>query len=425
MWKPWLAAAFILLAADAGAQTEADLRAAFEAKEIVVLLDMPGSSGGVDIYPQRKPTMKASDYYRDVKQHGVAIRKGSATMVTKVRARDEHIEFQLGGGGATASFMTNMLWRPRPKSQREYALEVKPDRTRAETTELENLRKTREAADLADKQKAAQAEAERRASEGSRFNIRYENKLTAAQMTPDSVRAALKEYVQFSTTPPDPTPKPAPGPTPPPVTAPVKDPDAERKTRPLVVMIKGMLGEDETIGAGFIVGTANDRLYIATANHVVRRGGAEIKPVRVLFDWLPGEWIDAKLLDSADSGLDLAVLAVENLKRLSADRLIFDRLASAPPVVQQGVFFIGYGGSNAWHTRRAPDAVSRVSGETIHFQSAFLQQGDSGGVLVSEDWRILGMLRSDASGEANALAVQRVLDKLREWNYPVALTGPR
>ena len=89
--------------------------------------------------------------------------------------------------------------------------------------------------------------------------------------------------------------------------------------------------------------------------------------------------------------------------------------------MQQGVFFIGYGGSVAWHTRAAPDAISRLSGETIYFQSAFLVPGDSGGILVSEDWRIVGMLRSDNAGEANALAVARILDKLREWNYPVAL----
>ena len=433
MWKSGLAAAFVLLAADAGAQTEADLRAAFEGKEVVVLLDMPGSSSGVDIYPQRRPTMKADSYSREVRQYGVAIRKGGTTMVTKVRVRDEHIEFQLGGGGAASSFIGNMLFRPTPKSQREYTLEIKPDRTAAETAELDNLRRRREAADATAKENAERAEAERRAREGSRFNIRYETRLTAAQMTPDSIRAALKEYVQFAPTSTEPAPKPTGSPagppagvsTPPPPPTPAKDPDAERKTKPLVVMIKGILGDDETIGAGFIVGTANDRLYIATANHVVRRGGAEIKNVLVLFNWLPGEWTEAKLLDSADSNLDLAVLAVENLKRLSADRLAFDRLASAPPAVQQGVLFIGYGGSVSWHTRAAPDAISRLSGETIYFQSAFLVQGDSGGVLVTEDWRILGMLRSVNPGEANALAVQRILDKLREWNYPVALTAAR
>ena len=417
-----LATTCLLLGVNAAAQTEAELRVAFEGKEVVVKRDMPGSSSGVDVYPQRKPMIKADEWARDLRRYGVSIKKDTATMITKVRVRDEHIEFQLGGGGAGAGFPSGFsIGRPQV-SAREYQLQIKTDRTEAENQELEGLRKRREDAERRAKEEADKAEAARRASEGSRFNIRYDTRITAAQMTPDSVRAALQEYVQFSATPPVTPPTPA-GPAAPP--APVKDPQAERKTKPLVVMIKGTLADEDTIGAGFIVGTANDRLYIATANHVVRRGGNEMKGVRVLFDWLPGEWIEAKLLDSADSNLDLAVLAVENLKRLSADHLAFDRLAPAPPTVQQGVFFIGYGGGTAWHTRRAVDAISRVSGETIHFQSAFLVQGDSGGVLVTEDWRILGMLRSDQAGEANALAVQRILDKLREWNFPVTLSAPR
>ena len=425
MWKLALTTACLLFAADAGAQTEADLRAAFEGKEVRMKMDMPGSSQGVDIYPQRKPTMKADDYVRDLRRYGVSIKKETTTIITKVRARDEHIEFQLGGGGASTGGFASGLRFSAPKSRREYELETKVDRTQQETAELEALRKRREDQEKAAKEQADRAEAERRATEGSRFNIRYETRLTAAQMTPDALRTALKEYVQFDLTPPAPVgpPPPANMPTnaPPTPTIPAKDPLADRKTKPLVVMINGTLAEEETIGAGFIVGIANDRMYIATANHVVRRGGKEITGLRVLFNWLPGEWTEARLLDTADSTLDLAVIVVANVKRLSAEHLVFDRLATAAPAVQQGVFFIGYGGSVAWHTRAAPDAISRLSGETIYFQSAFLVPGDSGGILVSEDWRIVGMLRSDNAGEANALAVARILDKLREWNYPVAL----
>ena len=425
MWKLALTTACLLFAADAVAQTEADLRAAFEGKEVRMKMDMPGSSQGVDIYPQRKPMMKADEYVRDLRRYGVSIKKETTTIITKVRARDEHIEFQLGGGGASTGGFGSGLRFNAPKSRREFELETKVDRTQQETAELEGLRRRREDQDKAAKEQADKAEAERRATEGSRFNIRYETKLTAAQMTPDAVRTALREYVQFELTPPAPVAPPPPANTPasapPTPTTPAKDPLADRKTKPLVVMINGTLAEEETIGAGFIVGIANDRMYIATANHVVRRGGKEITNLRVLFNWLPGEWTEARLLDTADSTLDLAVIVVANVKRLSADHLVFDRLATAAPAVQQGVFFIGYGGSVAWHTRAAPDAISRLSGETIYFQSAFLVPGDSGGILVSEDWRIVGMLRSDNAGEANALAVARILDKLREWNYPVAL----
>ena len=425
MWKLALTTVCLLFAVDAAAQTEADLRAAFEGKEVAVKIDMPGSSSGVDIYPQRKPTIKADEYTREKNRYGVSIRKGTTTMITKVRVRDEHIEFQLGGGGAsTGGFPTGLVFSPQ-RSRREVELESKVDRTANETAELEAIRKKREDDQKAAKEQAAKAEAARRASEGSRFNIRYDTKLTAAQMTPDAVRLALQEYVQFELTAPAPVPtaptSSTPTNTPAGPAAPVRDPQGERKTKPLVVMITGKIDEDDTIGAGFIVGIANDRMYIATANHVVRSGGKEITNLRVLFDWLPGEWTEARLLDSADTNLDLAVIVVANVKRLSADHLVFDRLAPGAPAVQQGVLFIGYGDSVSWHTRRAPDVISRLSGETIYFQSAFVRPGDSGGILVSEDWRIVGMLRSITAGESNALAVARILDKLREWNYPVAL----
>ena len=423
MWQLALTTACLLFAADAAAQTEADLRAAFESKQVIVKIDMPGSSSGIDIYPQRKPMMKADEYSRELRRYGVSIKKDTTIMVTKVRVRDEHIEFQLGGGGAGTGGLPGGLMFSAPKSRREAELEVKVDRTQQEAQELEALRKRREDADKAAKEQAAKQEAERRATEGSRFNIRFESKPTAAQLTPDAIRAALKEYVQFELTSPAPPPPPI-GPTtnaPAGPAAPVRDPQAERKTKPLVVMITGKIGEDDTIGAGFIVGIGNDRMYIATANHVVRSGGKEITGLKVLFDWLPGEWTEAKLLDSADTNLDLAVIVVQNVKRLSADHLVFDRLAPGAPAVQQGVFFIGYGDSISWHTRRAPDVISRVSGETIYFQSAFVRPGDSGGILVSEDWRIVGMMRSISAGESNALAVARIIDKLREWSYPVAL----
>jgi S1-C subfamily serine protease len=419
------AALLLLSAGTAAAQTEQDLRGAFEGKEIRLKIDMPGSSNGVDVYPQRKPMLKADEWVKELRQYGVAIPKDSTTIVTRVRVRDEHIEFQLGGGGAS-SYGPGVRFVPTRKSAREVELEMKPDRNPREARELEDLMRQRRVADERAKQQAEQAAATRRASEGSRFNIRYETKITPAQLTPDAVRAALKEFVQFETmTASPPPPASAPGakvelPATPPAKT-IVDPDAERLPKQLVVMIKGQIGEEGTVGAGTIVGIRSDRMYIATANHVVRRGGNEIKDVRVLFDWLPGEWTAAKLLDTADHALDLAVLVIENAKRLSADHLVFDRLGAKPPRVGQGVFFIGHGASVTWHTRRAADAISGVSGETIRFQSAFLQPGDSGGVLVSEDWRIIGMLRSDNPGEADALSIQPIIDKLTEWNYPVAL----
>lgn len=400
------AAALVLTAGTAMAQTEDELRAALEGQEVRVKLDMPASTHGVDVYPRRKPAMKFDEYNRELKRYGVSISKNATSRVTRIEVKDRYIEFQLDGGGPSRG--STPIWIPPMKGARESELELKPDRTAAETRELDALRGRREAEEAKSKGEHDEAVLAWRKGGGSRFNIRYETRLTAAELTPDAVRAALQPYVHFGgveTT----------------AEIPVADPQGEKQTAPLVVMIKGELGGDETIGAGIIVGTGNNRLYIVTANHVVRRKGAPIQQPRVLFKWLPGEWTPAKLLETADDALDLAVLSVENLQGLSADHLVFNRMAAGAPRVQQPVYFVGHGGSEIWHTRRAPDAISAVSGDTVRFQSAFLIPGDSGGALVSDGWRIIGMLRSDQAGEATALSMHRILEKLREWNYPVAL----
>ena len=62
----------------------------------------------------------------------------------------------------------------------------------------------------------------------------------------------------------------------------------------LVVMIQGTLQEEPTFGAGIVVGEQNNRLYIVTANHVVRRGEEEISDLKIEFYALPGESFGAE-----------------------------------------------------------------------------------------------------------------------------------
>ena len=66
--------------------------------------------------------------------------------------------------------------------------------------------------------------------------------------------------------------------------------EERRQASKLVVMIKGQLAGGETIGAGIIFGFGNDRLYIVTANHVVRGGRSEAHDIKLNFRFLPGEW---------------------------------------------------------------------------------------------------------------------------------------
>jgi S1-C subfamily serine protease len=133
------------------------------------------------------------------------------------------------------------------------------------------------------------------------------------------------------------------------------------ETEQLVVMIRCMLDGRESIGAGIIFGAANDRLYVVTASHVVRRGTEEASDIRVELRSLPGEPVRATLTTAFDAKLDLAVLSISGVKAAGIDvaRIPFDRLGSPSSLSRgDGVFALGYPQGRPWGTNVAPAPIS-------------------------------------------------------------------
>jgi Trypsin-like peptidase domain len=196
----------------------------------------------------------------------------------------------------------------------------------------------------------------------------------------------------------------------------------------LVVMISAVVDKQEGIGAGVIFGAAGDRLYVATANHLVRRGGVDAQQIRVRFRSLPGEPVPARLLADLDPGLDLAVLSVAGLKGIGLDlaALRFDRIGK-PDVLKRGdgVFAIGQPGGNRWRLSVSPDRVARVTGDVVQFESTFIAAGHSGGALLNQQGQIVGMIRRDQPPDGEAVSLARVLERVGEWGYPVSLGRQR
>jgi hypothetical protein len=194
----------------------------------------------------------------------------------------------------------------------------------------------------------------------------------------------------------------------------------------LVAMIEGRLAGDDTIGAGIIFGLGPDRLFIATANHVVRRGNQEVQNLRVQFRWLPGDRIEAKLQPEIDRSLDLAVLSVATLPELripQSHNLRFDRLADAGAMKRgDPVYSIGYPNARPWHMRVVPDTISETSSGLLRFESVSLAQGHSGGALLNARGQVVGMIRRDEPPDGEAVSIGRIVGKLREWGYPVHLS---
>src|SRR3954464_3458396 len=87
------------LAAPAAAQSEAELKSAFEGQRVTLRMDMPGDSDGVDVHADARHAVDFAKYRDALKKYGTAIHAGDTSTVTLIKLKKDLIEFQLGGGG--------------------------------------------------------------------------------------------------------------------------------------------------------------------------------------------------------------------------------------------------------------------------------------------------------------------------------------
>jgi hypothetical protein len=195
------------------AQSEPALREYFEGKTITVKQAMPGTEEGVDIYPGTDKPLDYPRYAGRLKKYGTALRSGESALVTKIKVKSKHIEFQLDGGGYGTmgdETSTNINTAATPQTRREKNLEAEvkretdPVKKRAMREELDDLKREREREDARNRSAVAEAEEhrkenvrQRRLEGGSRFNIRFQDQLPSSALTPDGVMSALARYVDF------------------------------------------------------------------------------------------------------------------------------------------------------------------------------------------------------------------------------------
>ena len=196
------------------AAAAAALKAALEGREVTVLMDMPATSAGVDLYLQREPDIDAASYGLRLKQTGTAIHRGDRVRLTLVKVNKKNIELQLAGGGYGTRGDDTGLVVPAyaATSTREKDLEKERDRTRDAKRrrdldrELAALRDERERGNLAairraDVEMAVKKEqiAQKRLERGSRFNVWYPDKrLEQWVPTPQDLMLSLTRYLDFA-----------------------------------------------------------------------------------------------------------------------------------------------------------------------------------------------------------------------------------
>jgi hypothetical protein len=215
-WR-WALLPLVLAAGPLRAQSETQLRQYFEGKRVTLKIAMPGTEAGVDVYPGTDRPLDYPRYADRLKDHGTAIRVGDDAMITKIRVKSKHIEFQLDGGGyGTMSDETSssVSLPSTPKSKRESNLEAElkrerdPVKRRELKEELDDLQNDREREDARNRAEVADAVEQkkqnirqRRLEGGSRFNVRYRDLLPDEVLTPTGLEGALAEYVSFPSLP--------------------------------------------------------------------------------------------------------------------------------------------------------------------------------------------------------------------------------
>jgi len=191
--------------------------------------------------------------------------------------------------------------------------------------------------------------------------------------------------------------------------------EPEEALKRIIVMVNG---QEE--GAGIIfgqkVGQRSTTLYIVTANHVVRQGPQEATKVRVRFKW--GEDFDATLGD-VNPESDWAVLKVENVDP-PAD-LSFAQLGEPGSLhPKDKVFLIGNPAGHRWYLTEIPSSVKDVTTGSVYFETQNLEHGYSGGALVDESMRVVGLLKNSQPPLGEAANMHSLLKTLGD-SYPVSL----
>ena len=201
--------------------------------------------------------------------------------------------------------------------------------------------------------------------------------------------------------------------------------DVEDAAKRVVVMVQCSAGDVDRPGAGLLIGMDAERVYVATATHVVSRC-AQNDGTRVRFRWssMP---IPARVLNTDALPLDLAVVAVPRAAAMQGApvSVSLDRLGD-PALLRRGdpVYAMGNPRGIAWGVSAAPDRFASAEGDVVLFASTFIGEGHSGGALLNDRGEIVAMIRGDQPPTGEAISVTRILARVREWKHPIGLKPP-
>lgn len=197
---------------------------------------------------------------------------------------------------------------------------------------------------------------------------------------------------------------------------------AARNLRANVVRIRAKWDASKAEeGYGFIAGERQSRLYVVTANHVVRSAdpGDSRRDIEVKFHSEQGQWYQAELLDTFIEDKDLAVVRVRKPQDFMWKK---DCLAKETgDLGGSHVWFIGRtDADDKWFIPRIPGLIN--SGPNTNYritvEANSVRVGTSGAPLITEGG-IVGMIISDSEAAlVKALHITPIKEAFELWQYP-------
>lgn len=185
--------------------------------------------------------------------------------------------------------------------------------------------------------------------------------------------------------------------------------EAERAAKRLIVSIEAISDLKVEKGSGIVIRQDGDRIYVLTANHVVRHSGEEAEiTVRLANDprRLPAAINEYHVGDVAlvevalPEGIPtfdlerLVVLSRDQVKRNASARLL--GYPGGQPALEASLF----------SRQRAPQGDSVTLERTC-------AEGWSGGAVVDNRWRFVGMIQRSHDGGCEAAILEPVLELIR------------
>jgi hypothetical protein len=213
MTRPLAVVVSLLLAlpALAAKPEEEALKRAFEGRWVRVKVDLPASHKGLDLRFDRERPMDMAQHADRLREYDVAIAADSRQQVTRVKLKDDMIEFHLGGGGfnwgsdtTTRSFTARSKTRREQDLDKEIKAETDRERRRRLERERDDLRDERERRDARERrevedwnQQARLRDAERSLRSGSRINLRFKKRVPAEVLTSEGLERTLQPWVEM------------------------------------------------------------------------------------------------------------------------------------------------------------------------------------------------------------------------------------